>query len=100
MNVIVLVKMAVFLLSDSSLLFSECSLGGIDFWTGHVRGCLQMKAEAKRSPICAVYIGASNGDVQEYFEIFESAMERIGVRHQCHHLLMSTGSQTDFCLLF
>lgn len=40
----------------------------------------------------AAYIGASNGDLAEYFEIFKSAMESIGI-HDCRMILSDFGEQ-------
>jgi cyanophycinase len=61
----------VFLLADSQLLFS--SPGG--------RPLLAAAVDAIESPVPrAAYVGAANGDLPEYYSIFEGAMEMVGVR--------------------
>lgn len=61
----------VYLLADSQLLFS--SPGGRPLLAPAVDALV--RAEPR-----AAYVGAANGDLPEYFTIFEGAMERIGVR--------------------
>lgn len=60
-----------YLLADSQLLF----------WKRGDRPLLQAALDglAGSGPPKAAYIGASNGDRQEFYEIFEAAMEGIGV---------------------
>ena len=60
-----------FLLADSQLLF----------WKRHERLLLEAALDglAWHTPLTAAYIGASNGDRREYYEIFEAAMDAIGI---------------------
>lgn len=65
-----------FLLADSSLLF----------WRSGDRpflDCLHTltRAESGGRPLHAAYLGASNGDVPEYFELFVGAMALAGITH-------------------
>jgi hypothetical protein len=66
-----------FLFADSQLLFWKDG-GGL--FLDRVR------AELGPSPPRAAYLGASNGDVPEYYDIFAAAMEGIGV-HACRRIL-------------
>jgi cyanophycinase-like exopeptidase len=56
----------IYLLADSQLLF----------WTRHGRPLL---ADAVDGSTRAAYVGASNGDRPEFYEIFEAAMDRLGI---------------------
>ncbi len=62
---------ALYLLADSQLLFWKRQDG------------LLLKAAvdglARDTPLTAAYIGASNGDRPEFYEIFEGAMDAIGI---------------------
>jgi cyanophycinase-like exopeptidase len=60
-----------YLLADSQLLF----------WQRQDRLFLDTALDglAQDRPISAAYIGASNGDRPEYYEIFEAAVEAIGI---------------------
>ncbi|WP_082945591.1 Type 1 glutamine amidotransferase-like domain-containing protein [Mycobacterium sp. E2733] len=60
-----------YLLADSQLLF----------WKRRERLLLEgaLGGLARDTPVCAAYIGASNGDRPEYYEIFEAAMDAIGI---------------------
>lgn len=60
----------VFLLSDSSLLFWQ---------ENDVLFASQILTHIDSHSPKAAYLGASNGDIDEYFQIFESAMSGIGV---------------------
>lgn len=64
---------ALFLLADSRLLFDE------RFTTRIARA---LRKEARHAT--AAYLGASNGDVPEFFEIFSAAMDRMGVGTRMH----------------
>ncbi|MFT4925976.1 MAG: cyanophycinase [Phenylobacterium sp.] len=47
-------------------------------------------------PLTAAYIGAANGDVAEFFDIFTLAMEKIGIS-QCKHITSTlSNSALDF----
>jgi hypothetical protein len=65
-----------FLLADSSLLF----------WRGGDRPFLERLrvltgADPGAPPVRAAYLGASNGDVPAFFDIFTAAMELAGITH-------------------
>lgn len=66
-------KQPIYLFSDSQLLFWDHG----DRSFAHRLVSLHKETAA----IKAAYIGASNGDLPEYFEIFRAAMERIDVNH-------------------
>jgi cyanophycinase len=60
-----------YLLADSQLLF----------WTRHDRPLLETALDGltAEAPWSAAYIGASNGDNPEFYEIFEAAMDAVGI---------------------
>jgi cyanophycinase-like exopeptidase len=60
-----------YLLADSQLLF----------WKRHDRLLLDAALDglARDTPLHAAYIGASNGDQPEFYEIFEAAMDALGI---------------------
>lgn len=60
-----------YLLADSQLLF----------WKRHGRLLLEAALDglAPDAPLGAAYIGASNGDRPEFYEIFEAAMDAVGI---------------------
>ncbi|OBG64829.1 Type 1 glutamine amidotransferase-like domain-containing protein [Mycobacterium sp. E735] len=60
-----------YLLADSQLLF----------WKQRDRLLLDAAVDglARANPLSAAYLGASNGDRPEYYEIFEAAMDAIGI---------------------
>jgi len=60
-----------YLLADSQLLF----------WKRQGRPLLDTALDglARDTPLRAAYIGASNGDRPEFYEIFEAAMDEIGI---------------------
>ena len=60
-----------YLLADSQLLF----------WKRQDRLLLEVALDglARDTPLNAAYIGASNGDRPEFYEIFEAAMDAIGI---------------------
>ena len=60
-----------YLLADSQLLF----------WKRHDRPLLEAALDglARGTPLSAAYIGASNGDRREFYEIFEAAVDAIGI---------------------
>jgi len=63
-----------YLLADSQLLF----------WKRHDRLLLEEALDglARDTPLSAAYIGASNGDRPEFYEVFESAVESIGITNR------------------
>jgi cyanophycinase len=64
-------RQPLYLLADSQLLF----------WKRHERLLLDAALDglARDTPLRAAYIGASNGDRPEFYEIFESAVDAIGI---------------------
>lgn len=60
-----------YLLADSQLLF----------WKRDDRLLLEYALDglAQDAPLTAAYIGASNGDQREFYEIFEAAMDAVGI---------------------
>lgn len=60
-----------YLLADSQLLF----------WKRHDRLLLAASLDGldRGKPLSAAYIGASNGDRPEFYEIFEAAMDAVGI---------------------
>jgi cyanophycinase len=60
-----------YLLADSQLLF----------WTRQERPLLAATLDglARDTPLSAAYIGASNGDRPEFYEIFEAAVDAVGI---------------------
>ncbi|ATA28381.1 hypothetical protein MLM_1839 [Mycobacterium lepraemurium] len=64
-------RQPLYLLADSQLLFCK----------RHDRPLVQAALDglARDKPLSAAYIGASNGDRPEFYDIFEAAMEAIGV---------------------
>lgn len=74
----------VYLLADSQLLFS--SPGGRPLLARAVDAIESLEPRA-------AYIGAANGDQPEYYSIFESAMDLIGVRDQ--RMILSDYSNDD-----
>ncbi len=69
----------IYLFADSQLLFWKHSpLAALDRIHRHLDG---------RVPTAA-YIGASNGDAPEFYDLFQAAMQSIGVEH-CKHVLGS-----------
>src|SRR5436305_10939765 len=69
----------IFLLADSQLLF----------WRGEEESLLErvkgaIAAEEPGRPIRAAYLGASNGDASEFYELFMAAMDSVGIRRYRH----------------
>ncbi|WP_374025478.1 Type 1 glutamine amidotransferase-like domain-containing protein [Mycobacterium sp. HNNTM2301] len=64
-------RQPLYLLADSQLLF----------WKQRNRLLLEAAVERlpRANPLSAAYIGASNGDRLEFYEIFEAAMDAIGI---------------------
>lgn len=64
-------RQPLYLLADSQLLF----------WKRHDRLLLEeaLDGSASDKPLSAAYIGASNGDRPEFYEIFEAAMDAAGI---------------------
>ena len=58
-----------YLFADSQLLF----------WKQRERLLLETAIGSAETAPCAAYIGASNGDRREFYEIFEAAMEAVGI---------------------
>lgn len=66
----------IFLLADSQLLFWR-EEGGEPFLA---RARKLLEADGDTRPFKAAYLGASNGDAPEFYQLFVSAMEEIGIR--------------------
>ncbi|MEZ0350603.1 Type 1 glutamine amidotransferase-like domain-containing protein [Mycobacterium sp. pR1184] len=64
-------RQPLYLLADSQLLF----------WRQRGRPLLEaaLHGLARDTRLCAAYIGASNGDRPEFYDIFEAAMDAIGI---------------------
>lgn len=64
-------RQPLYLLADSQLLF----------WTHRERPFLQAAVDGlgRETPLTAAYIGASNGDRPEFYEVFEAAMDAVGI---------------------
>jgi peptidase E len=69
----------VFLLADSQLLFWRDEN---DSLLDRVRRLLEEDEPGKE--IRAAYIGASNGDAPEFYDLFMAAMDSVGIRKTCH----------------
>ena len=74
----------VYLFSDSQLLFRK--LDGVCFLNSITEGL-------EKDSLKAAYIGASNGDLPEFYDLFVAAMENIGIRN-CR-MIRSTFSKED-----
>lgn len=74
-----------YLLADSQPLFKA----------GHGRSILQIALDglARDTPLTAAYIGASNGDRPEFYEIFEAAMDAVGITER--RMIHSSFDRTD-----
>jgi hypothetical protein len=66
----------IFLLADSQLLFWRDEEG--NRFLDRARALID--ADATGRPPKGAYLGASNGDVREFFDLFEAAMAEIGIR--------------------
>ncbi len=64
-------RQPLYLLADSQLLFWKRQ--GRPFLDTVLAGLI------RDTPICAAYIGASNGDRPEFYDIFEAAVDAVGV---------------------
>lgn len=71
----------IFLLADSQLLFWRDEEGAR--FTDRARALID--ADELGRPIRAAYLGASNGDAPEFYELFLAAMGEIGIR-DCRHV--------------
>lgn len=72
----------VYLMADSRLLFQQQKDGS--YYLASIRNELESK-----DPIAA-YIGASNGDQPEFYDLFVAGMNNIGIG-RCHHITASFG---------
>jgi cyanophycinase len=73
-----------YLLADSQLLF----------WKRQDRLLLEAALDglARDTPLCAAYLGASNGDRPEFYGIFEAALDAIGITDR--RMIDSRSAQT------
>jgi cyanophycinase-like exopeptidase len=78
-----------YLLADSQLLFEM----------GHGRSLLDTALDglARDTALGAAYIGASNGDRPEFYEIFEAAMDAVGIADR--RMIDSSFDRTDRAFL-
>ena len=67
----------IFLLADSQLLFWR---DGDELFLGRVRALLAADDESAGRAPRAAYLGASNGDAPEFYQLFLAAMDQIEVR--------------------
>ena len=67
----------IYLLADSQLLFWKKD-GKL--FLQSLKDMLDEEMDEGEEPL-AVYIGASNGDLPEFYEIFKTAMESVGIRN-------------------
>jgi hypothetical protein len=72
----------IFLLADSQLLFWR---EDDDLFLRRVRKLLEADGEGAGKRPKAAYLGASNGDASEFYELFLGAMDQIGIR-TCRHI--------------
>jgi cyanophycinase len=73
-----------YLLADSQLLF----------WKRHGRLLLEEAvAEIRNTPLRAAYIGASNGDRPEFYDIFEAAVDAVGITDR--RMIVSSFGEDD-----
>jgi len=84
----------IFLLADSQLLFWRDEEG--NRFLGRARALIDAEAEG-RAPTAA-YLGASNGDLPEFYDLFVGAMAEIGIRSgDCLHIPSRPGpKELDF----
>jgi hypothetical protein len=79
----------IFLLADSQLLFWRDENG--DRFLARARAAIDAEA-ADRAPTAA-YLGASNGDQPEFYDLFVGAMAEIGIRPgDCRHIPAQPGA--------
>ncbi|ASW90009.1 Type 1 glutamine amidotransferase-like domain-containing protein [Mycobacterium marseillense] len=78
-----------YLLADSQLLF----------WKRHDRLLLEAALDGlvRDKPLNAAYIGASNGDRPEFYEIFEAAMDAVGITDR--RMIVSSFDRPDRAFL-
>lgn len=69
----------IFLLADSQLLFWQDEGGSV---LGRARQLMEEEEPGKE--IRAAYIGASNGDAPEFYDLFVAAMEAVEIRNTRH----------------
>jgi peptidase E len=69
----------IFLLADSQLLFWRDEEGSV---LDRVRRLMEEDEPGKE--IRAAYIGASNGDAPEFYDLFVAAMDAVGIKHTRH----------------
>lgn len=82
---------AVYLLADSRPLFGKARLAE------RLRGELEDRAAAQGGALAAAYLGASNGDQPAFYEIFEAAMDQLGVARR--RFVRAAASAEDLAFL-
>lgn len=70
----------IFLLADSQLLFWRDEEGRLFFQ----RGLALMEEDEPGKAFKAAYLGASNGDAPEFYDLFVAAMGELGIRDSMH----------------
>jgi peptidase E len=84
----------IFLLSDSQILFWKSDKGS---FTERLLKTIEEDESRPEGEIKASYIGASNGNKAEYYDIFVSAMNQVGITN-CRHIPSKPSSQ-DYTFL-
>lgn len=79
----------IFLLADSQLLFWR---GEGELFLGRVRALVDADQEEMARAPRAAYLGASNGDLPEFYQLFLAAMEQIDVR-DCRQIPAQPGAE-------
>lgn len=72
----------IFLFADSQVLFWRSKE---DLFIQRIREVIEDDENRPDGEITAAYIGASNGDKQEYYDIFSAALQQIGITN-CRHI--------------
>src|SRR5258708_7389212 len=80
----------IFLLADSQLLFWR---DGDELFLGRVRALLAADDESAGRAPRAAYLGASNGDAPEFYQLFLAAMDQIEVR-DCRQIPAAPAAST------
>lgn len=72
----------IFLFADSQILFWQSKNG---LYIDRIRKIIDSDPDRPEGVLTAAYIGASNGDKSEYYDIFVAAMNQIGIE-TCRHI--------------
>lgn len=74
----------IFLFADSQVLFWREKEAG-ELFIERLKRTILEDENRPEGPLKAAYLGASNGDKQEFYDIFVSAMNQIGIS-ECRHI--------------